>query len=235
VDEHVIDLLPAYALDCLDEDEAVQVKEHLAKCTACRAELRAYQAIAGQLPLTAPVVEPPAGVKQALMARIQPPSKARPSSGLQKLLDFSRRISPAWSLASLVLIVVLAASNLVLWQQVNRLNASSSTEMRTIKLSGTVAAPGATGLLVISVDGQHGTLVVDDLPDLDAQHQYQLWLIDAKGERASGGVFSVRDGYGSVWVHSTQPLISYPSFGVTIEPNGGSPAPTGEKVLGGKL
>jgi anti-sigma-K factor RskA len=133
------------------------------------------------------------------------------------------------------LILILAASNLTLWRQVNRLSAAQQTALRTINLTGTDAAPGATGLLVISLNGEHGTLVADDLPELSDQQQYQLWLIDSNGNRTSGGVFSVRDGYGAVWVRSPQPLAQYVGFGVTIEPSGGSAAPTGEKVLGGEM
>ena len=238
VDEHVIELLPAYALDCLDEDEAGWVKEHLAKCPACQAELRAYLAVAGLLPLAAPAAEPPLRVKQGLMNRIQPKALVEPApvkpSRPQRLLDF-RRFSPVWNAVSLLLIIVLASSSFLLWRQVNRQAAPSQEIMRTIYLTGTEAAPGATGLLVVSLDGSHGTLVVDKLPNLDDQRQYQLWLIDQNGSRTSGGVFSVREGYGSVWVSSPEPLIQYPAFGVTIEPSGGSAAPTGERVLGGEL
>jgi anti-sigma-K factor RskA len=137
-------------------------------------------------------------------------------------------------MASLALILIMVTSNLLLWRQVNTLSARQAN-MQIVNLSGTNAAPAATALIVISLDGQHGTLVADDLPPLSEQQQYQLWLIDKDGKRTSGGIFSVKDGYGSVWVHSSQPLISYPAFGVTIEPKGGSPAPTGEKVLGGQL
>ena len=31
-DCHVLDLLPGYVLDCLDEDELIRVSEHLAIC-----------------------------------------------------------------------------------------------------------------------------------------------------------------------------------------------------------
>jgi hypothetical protein len=81
---------------------------------------------------------------------------------------------------------------------VSRLTAAQQQALRTINLTGTDTAPGATGLLVVSLNGQHGTLVVDHLPDLNDQWQYQLWLIDSDGNRTSGGVFSVRQGY--VWV-----------------------------------
>jgi anti-sigma-K factor RskA len=107
--------------------------------------------------------------------------------------------------------------------------------MRTINLVGTEKAPQATGLLVMSVDGERGTLVVDGLTPLGEDQEYQLWLIQ-DGQRTSGGVFSVnRKGYGSLWVSSPQPLSTYSGFGITIEPAGGSPGPTGDKVLGSPL
>jgi anti-sigma-K factor RskA len=59
-----------------------------------------------------------------------------------------------------------------------------------------------------------------------------LWLIQ-DGERTDGGVFSVNpEGYGSLWVEVPQSLSSFTAFGVSIEPSGGSPGPTGDKVLG---
>ena len=48
---HVYELLPAYALHCLDAEEASRVAEHLASCAECRAELLAYQTVAGRLAL----------------------------------------------------------------------------------------------------------------------------------------------------------------------------------------
>jgi len=91
------------------------------------------------------------------------------------------------------------------------------------------------GMLVISKDGNYGTLIVENLPPLDQAYQYQLWLIK-DGQRTSGGVFSVNeDGYGVLYVLSKKSLISYPSFGITVEPAGGSSSPTGDKVLSGNL
>ncbi|MEW5960548.1 MAG: anti-sigma factor [Chloroflexota bacterium] len=239
VDEHVLDLLPAYALDCLDEDEAIQVAEHLAACSECQAELQVYQATLAQLALAAPDAAPPPALKELLMARIQPaqwPGVGSPQlPWRQSLAMLMRRTTPAWGVAGLVLIVALAVGNLWLWQRVNQLENRllPSGVMQTIVLSGTQAAPTATGLIVISLDGTHGTLVVDRLPELAESHQYQLWLIK-DGQRDSGGVFSVsNEGYGSLWLDSPQPLADYPAFGITIEPAGGSPGPTGEKILGG--
>lgn len=237
---HVLELLPAYALECLDEEEITTVSEHLARCPACQAEFQAYQTVADQLALAAPEAAPPPRLKRQILERVEPPrprpvGEPRPS-WWQQLAGMFGRAAPAWGAVALVLVVVLAASNLWLWQRLD--GASTMTTpggMQVIALAGTDVAPDGAGTLVISADGEYGTLIVDGLPGLDEDQQYQLWLI-RDGQRTSGGVFSVNEeGYGALWISSPEPLSSYPAFGITIEPAGGSPGPTGEKVLGGNL
>lgn len=228
---HVIELLPAYSLGCLDETETIQVAEHLATCPECRAELAAYQAVTDRLVLGAREAVPPARLKQNIMAGLQTPQTqpaVQSRQGWWQRLAGSWRGAPAaWIAASLVLALLLAISNLWWWQR-----ADEPTGLQTIALVGTEVAPDAVGTLVVSADGDHGTLVVDGLPVLDESQQYQLWLI-RDGQRTSGGVFSVsEEGYGALWVSSPEPLSSYGAFGVTAEPAGGSPGPTGDKVLG---
>jgi anti-sigma-K factor RskA len=140
-----------------------------------------------------------------------------------------------WGAASLVVIIVLLISNLYLLNNLRAHESAELEEFTTMALVATDYSPNSTGMLVISSDGEYGVLVVDELPVLDESQQYQLWLI-YDGQRTSGGVFSVNDeGYGSLLIDSEQPLSSYPAFGITIEPAGGSPGPTGDKVLGGEL
>ncbi len=240
-DLHVINLLPAHALGCLDECEAAEVAEHLATCAGCQAELLSYQAVADQLALAVPGATPPAELKRKVMASLQQVPHSKPVaaprlSGRQRLSGLFYRAAPAWGLASLFLVALLLVSNLWWWQREDRA-APLITQggMQVIALAGTGAAPGAVGTLVISRDGEYGTLVVDGLPALEDDLQYQLWLIH-DGQRASGGVFSVNpEGYGALWVSSPESLSSYAAFGITIEPAGGSPGPTGDKVLGGTL
>ncbi len=234
--ERAIDLLPAYALGCLSEEEKSSVAGHLKTCNACQAELLTFQAVTDQLGFATPIVTPPAALKGKVMQNIlSRSSQARSVVERKGWLAVLRSWSVPWSLASLAIILALVASNLLLWRQVNQLQKGANpTEFQTLALVGTDAAPSASGIIIISSDGNYGTLVVEQLPQLDAAHQYQLWLIK-DGERTSGGVFSIgRVGYGSLYVRSPQPLASYTSFGITIEPAGGSPGPTGAKVLGTK-
>jgi len=239
INAHVIELLPAYTLDCLDEEDMLLVTEHLAVCPTCRAELTSYQGVVDQLAMAVPCNEPPADLRRRLMTHVQPPrpraiSQPRPAWWQQLGRSLRALQHPAWGVASLALILALAVSNVLLWQQVNRPGIASNVQgMRSLALAGTASAPAASGIVVISTDGEYGTLVVDSLPTLDKTQQYQLWLMQG-GTRTSGAVFSVgQDGYGSVPILAPEPLTHYSSFGITVEPSGGSPHPTGAKVLGG--
>jgi len=102
-------------------------------------------------------------------------------------------------------------------------------------LANTNNAPQALGTLVVGQSGDYGSLVVDHLQTLDNAHQYQVWL-NRDGERISAGTFSVNhEGYASLELKAPIPLILYDTIGITVEPTGGSPGPTGIKVLGGDI
>jgi anti-sigma-K factor RskA len=235
---HVFDLLPAYAIGSLEADELDRVEEHLLSCWICRDESSAFQALTDELSFAAPVAEPSSILRDRLMQRVQsarpreqervsPPVAARP---------FWERLLPAWGLASLFLIVGLAASTFVLWQRMSHLEfATAPGGMRAVPLSATDAAPQATGFVLISTDGEDGALIVDGLPPLGESQEYQLWLI-LDGQRTSGAVFSTDEKhYGGTRIRAPRPLTDYSAVGITIEPAGGSLYPTGRQVLAGLL
>lgn len=233
---HVLDLLPAYALGSLESEEARRVEAHLAGCLICRNESNAFQTTADQLGLAVPLETPSAELRNRLMQRLaaarpapQPVNQAPAGSWLERLL-------PVWSFASLFLIFVLAGSNLFLWQRFQHLEAATSPgRMRAMPLTATEPNSRASGYVLISADGDSGALVVDGLPPLGEAQQYQLWLI-RDGKRTSGAIFSTDEkNYGGTRIRAPRSLLDYSSVGITIEPTGGSPQPTGPKVLGGPL
>ena len=241
---HVTEWIPAYALGILPDEEREGVAQHMARCLRCQAELRAYQRVLDQLPHTLPQRTPPPELRARLLqAATRPPEPLPvPAPKPERANPFAWLLRPMPALVGvigLVLIVGLAGLNVVLLQQAQRSAAPTpapvaATDFRMVHLTSTMSN-GASGLLVISGNGAYGTLVVDGLMPLASNQQYQIWLIK-NGVRTSGGVFSVEStGYGMLEIEAPLPLIQYQSFGITIEPFGGSPGPTGEKVLGGTL
>lgn len=103
-DNHVIELLPGYVLGCLDEEDLILVSEHLTVCADCQAELYAYQAITDELALALPTAAPPPSLKRQLADRIRLPQPRL--SRWNSFTNFMWHTSPAWGVASLLLIIV---------------------------------------------------------------------------------------------------------------------------------
>ncbi len=233
-DEHnpLLELLPAYALDALDADELGVIERHLPACPDCQTELASFAAAVDMLPLAAPSVEPAPDLKQRLLSRVSIEAASapritavRPSLWSQIAQLFAGR---PWQPAAVLVIIGVIIAGFWLWRQAN-------TPIAEFALTSTEAAPDAVGTLIVERDGRTGTLAVTGLPPLPADQQYQLWLIKDE-ERTNGGVFSVDDqGDGRLQVSAPVSLAEYAAFGVTIEPAGGSPAPTGPRVLGFNL
>jgi anti-sigma-K factor RskA len=232
------DWVAAYALGCLEPDERQQFELHLPTCQSCQSDLRAYQSVMTELALAAPRVEPPARLRAAILQKASPPlsKPVQPATRLSVFSWLGRLFMAhpvAWGIASLVLIVALVFSNIFFIAQDNQGQLAQAATFHTVILYDTNPQGDSKALLVISDDGRFGTLVTDNLPALNSQSQYQLWLVK-DNTRTSGGLFKVTDtGYGWLKIEATASLLTYQSFGVTVEPAGGSVAPTGLKVLGG--
>lgn len=233
-DAHIFDLLPEYALESLEESEARQVAEHLAECFACRQELAAYQRVADGLLLAVPADAPSAKLKSRLMARIHRPAEKRvpQSSGWR----IPQGWIPAGAFAGLLVIMILAVSNLLMWQRLNQMEViTGPLGMRAIALENTPDAAGASAFVVMGADGQNGVLVVDHLQPLEESQEYQIWLVK-DGQLTSGGTFAVdEDGYRGMRLTAPESLLTYSDVYVTVEPAGGSAHPTGAQVLKGSL
>jgi anti-sigma-K factor RskA len=229
----------AYVLGSLDADEREVFERHLSTCQSCQAELRAYQSVMDELALAVSQVEPPARLRRAILQKtapvpLQPQQPVRRSSVSAWIGQLFQVHRTAWAIASLVIILALVFTNIFMVVQYNQRQQAEVTPFHTVILhDATNPLGGLKAMLVISDDGQFGTLISDNLQVLTAQNNYQLWLIK-DGTRTSGGVFTVNDaGYGWLKITSKTSLLDYQSFGVTVEPAGGSMAPTGLKVLGG--
>ena len=234
--DHINDLLPAYALGCLDNDEVVLVSEHFALCEKCLRQLTKYRHSVHLLAHGAPAVSPPNTLKTDLLRKIVKESDThgklqRPQS--KRYLAFTwSRFSPALAIASFIVIAGLAGINVIQWQKnLQSFQTEVNGELLIIKMKGNAKAPEGDGTFVISQDRMQGVLVASDLPLLDEGRQYQLWMVKDR-QRLSGGPFSVTsNGYATVRIYAKELLTNFRSFEVTVEPTGGSSKPGGYLVM----
>ena len=233
--DQILEMLPAYAFGCLDEEESVLVSEHIETCAKCNGQFLEYRSTVDAMAFGSLGVYPPDSLKQKLMQRIQTteekPSVSRPAIKHRKLKSLWQSLSPAWAFASLALIVSLTVVNLLQWHHTQNLQKETAVELLILKMKGTPKAPKGDGTFIISQNRKKGVLVASDLPIPEENQQYQLWM-KKDGRQVSGGVFSVTPtGYAVVEIQSREALSNFRSFEITLEPVGGSPTPSDYIVM----
>lgn len=228
----------AYALGALSAGERAALAAHLAACPACAEHCAGFAPVGAGLLNAAPLRQPPPQLRAALLQKIQP-APAR--------VSFWARVAQGWAaprraVAFAAMALVLAAALIALAGTIGQYAAGLQTRQMAQQLAadpaaaqlplfGWVAAPQASGILRFRPDAKTGVLEARALPALPADRAYQLWLVNLDGTRDSGAVFQVRNSDEWVVVSGSKPLGQYIRFGITVEPAGGSPGPTGPGAL----
>jgi anti-sigma-K factor RskA len=108
-----------------------------------------------------------------------------------------------------------------------------STNSAIVTLTGLESAPNATAKLIFDQKSGKAVLVFEGLPQAPSGKAYQLWVIAGTNAPASGGVFKTdSNGKGELSSEVPQNGRSTKSiFAVTLEPEGGVLAPTGNMFL----
>lgn len=240
--EDLLNLIPAYAIGALDDDERAEVETWLEHDPEAQAVLADYQKIAGQLVMLAPPRSAPAHLQVDLRRRLAA-SRGRDSGSPGAKPDWRIR---RWLAAAAVLVVAGFLGVLLVRPGPNeetespaaRLYAqlrSRSDSSRFEVVAGEVSE-AVWGNMVVSSDGAQAVLCVWDLPPLAGDQIFQVWLTDNHGIRTNGGLFTadVHEDKIFVQVPFDQPIAAYQSIGVSLEPAGGSPysdRPSGPRVL----
>lgn len=244
--------LAAYALG--EAEAAPAALGHLAVCPRCRSDLREYRSVAGLLPYGQPDHEPAPELRERLLAAVA--REARPASAAPAILGVPagarttmRRpaLSRAgWAAATFAaLAVLLLGWNIRLQSQLGQQSAQivanrQSWQTMIALLNDeslhwyNIGSGAARGHFWSTAQGSVACLVAEDLPELAPGQIFQVWLA-SDGEQRSGGTFEGRNGNAWLLVEAGEPMASYSTVYVTIEPEGGSAAPSGPRVLDGGL
>lgn len=94
------------------------------------------------------------------------------------------------------------------------------------------AETNARGTLFVASDHQHWYLRIDDLEPCPLGRSYQLWFVTEDGTAVDGGVLQIEHGVELEVTSDSMPQGTV-EVSITLEPAGGSPAPSGPLVLHG--
>ncbi|WP_413249453.1 anti-sigma factor domain-containing protein [Sinomonas flava] len=93
-----------------------------------------------------------------------------------------------------------------------------------------VSVPGGGTMLIVHSQTQSvGGVMTVGMPATPPGHVYELWLEDTSGTMQPAGLMP--GGGGTTWNELTGGIGSSTAIGVTVEPAGGSPAPTTPPIL----
>jgi anti-sigma-K factor RskA len=241
------DLLGAFALGALNAREAAAVREHLATCADCQAEIAQLWFSVDALPELIEPMEPPPGLRDRISAAIlaesatpqtppapipiaQPAPAAAPPAPERRLAE---PIRPAawWSKATpwvaAAAIMLLVSGGLLAWNLRLQQQIAAVPTPETIALVPGETAPDASGQVTYLPDDNLLLLDVRDLPALEPGQVYEVWLLGESGAPVPAGVFDQQTDRHAIVADRSR----YTTLAITAEPGPlGTEAPTGEIV-----
>lgn len=249
--------LGLYALGTLDVEARAAVERHLATCEACRTELETLAPVVDVLARAVPQVDPPAALRERVLASMvstvdEDRGSARSAQRAAWLavaatvvlclalaayaLRLQARIDDLTSrLSDAERLLQTARGEMV--ETRRALDAAQSDvrvllapDVTRVTLTGEGSTPRATARAYYSPT--EGLLfTASNLRPLPETQVYQLWLVTAAAPVSAGLVPLQTPGSATVLLPTPAGAGAPVAFAVTIEPAGGVPAPTGERVL----
>ena len=237
------EMIPARALSALDAAEARALNEHLAECDECQRELQEWEATAAAMALSANPMEPSPKVRERILSEI------RNDLSEPQVIPFRAATRNVWTsfgslgaIAAVILVTALIVGVIVLWRENSAvhqhlaqsqkfLELATTPGAKATKLEGVDLGAGATAKLAYDRTGR-AMLMADKLPNVPQGKAYQLWFIVGSNPPMPGKTF-VPDSEGQGTLEDRMPAAAMdsPIFAITVEPEGGAPAPTGSIYL----
>jgi hypothetical protein len=261
--EEALELAAGFVLGALEAGEERAVREHLASCDLPHPEFEELGAVVPLLVESVKLVDPPARLRERVMAAAARDLEARAAGPLDVASGAEPRITrpvepessrrpvegrfrrPVWALAAAaaVIIAVLGVWNVRLQGD---LAAAQAYRDRVEQVLAIARQPGSlvavlagdqgsqnTGLAAVARDGS-AAIVLRGLPPTAGSQVYEAWVIAGANPPVPVGALAIRDGVAYLTTNVGQ-LPAGSTVAFTKEPGPGAKAPTLPIVASGVL
>lgn len=219
-------LLPAYALGALTAEESEDVRAHLEGC-ALHPELAELLGTIEALPATTEALAPPPELRARVLALAERPASAQGGAVVPTPIPLGdrRRRGPLsllpWAIAAAFALLALASFLVP--------RSAPNGEPTLVRREGTAAAGLARASLTVESSSQLVVFEVSALAPPPPGREYQLWVVRGQTPASLGVFVPSSDGTASVVARAA--LGPGEVVAITVEPTGGSPAPTTQPFL----
>lgn len=219
--EEIEELIGAYALGALPAETLAAIGEHLDSCVN-HPEAAHFRAVASTLVFAPPEIAPPAALKTRLMAAVREEASQSTNGPRAGLFGWLKRVTPQRAVPYVLagaLAVAIAALILT------NTGGSDSPDRAVITLAG------ASDASAVLHELEDGVVVMEaaGLQPLADDQTYQVWAIRS-GQPESLGLLGTAP-EGNALGAMRADLSGIDAVAVTVEPAGGSSAPTTEPIL----
>jgi anti-sigma-K factor RskA len=250
--EQIADDLALYALGALTGEERLGIEKHLDECSACRRELEQLRGDTALLALSASGPKPPTRSRERLMAAIAKEPRRVTQSRSGERGRWWGAFGWMAAAAAVVIVVLLVHQNSNLRRRIAEVETNWQKQDRQLleakQLLATLTSPDAehftlvAGKLPPQPQGKaiyvrsSGMLVflASNMPAIPPQKAYELWLIPTSGAPIPAGLFKPdARGVATVIKPPLPTGVEAKTFAITVEPEGGSSAPTSQPIMVG--
>ena len=230
----VAELLPAYALNAVSEDERAQIEEHLASC-GLHAEALEFERVAARLPEAIAEREPPADLRDRILTSSRDTAASPDATRDSGIAWYAERESTptavptrsSWIVPRFVPYAIAAAVAVLMigFVSLTVFTGSDGTQIREATNDD-----GVSTRLAYNAGDQSADISFQGLPALEANQTYQLWTIGPDSAPVSAGLLDrLEDGTASTSISGS--FEDGTTFAITVEPAGGSDQPTTDPLI----
>ncbi len=243
--EDLENAIAAWVLGAADAKEAEELAIHIQGCASCRETAGRLSSVAGTVPLDVDEVEPPARLRQRIVAAAaaSPRAPSAPARATDRAVRIpAQRVRPRLRLvdrvplyAAAAVVVIALAVGLVAGDLVgHRAQPAAPSQVARFTLVGHGSMASARGTVIDLKSDGIALVDFNGLPALASGKVYELWLITPGGKRVDGAGVFVPDSNGNKVLVVTRALSGYATMAVTTEQGpDGVAAPTQQPQLSG--